>query len=77
MAAFVARKLARAKNGSFQKAWLGKRGESVEIVESAEGRVSMAQLIEHRIVMREVVSSTPAGPTLRVLKITEQKMLPL
>ena len=28
----------------------------------------VAQLIEHRVVMREVVSSTPAGPTLRVLK---------
>ena len=26
------------------------------------------QLIEHRLVMREVVSSTPAGPTLSVLK---------
>ena len=25
-------------------------------------------LVEHRVVMREVVSSTPAGPTLRVLK---------
>ena len=25
-------------------------------------------LVEHRAVMREVVSSTPAGPTLRVLK---------
>ena len=31
-------------------------------------RVSMAQLVEHRLVMREVVSTTPAGPTLRVLK---------
>ena len=31
----------------------------------------VAQLIEHRVIMREVVSSTPAGPTLRVLKITE------
>ena len=27
-----------------------------------------AQLIEHRVVMREVVSSTPAGPPPRVLK---------
>ena len=25
-------------------------------------------VVEHRAVMREVVSSTPAGPTLRVLK---------
>ena len=24
----------------------------------------VAQLVEHRVVMREVVSSTPAGPTL-------------
>ena len=28
----------------------------------------VAQLVEHRVVKREVVSSTPAGPTLRVLK---------
>ena len=29
---------------------------------------SVAQLVEHRAVPREVVSSTPAGPSLRVLK---------
>ena len=28
----------------------------------------VAQLVEHRAVTREVMSSTPAGPTLRVLK---------
>ena len=28
----------------------------------------MAQLVEHRAVMREGVSSTPAGPTLKFLK---------
>ena len=28
----------------------------------------VAQLVEHWAVTREVVSSTPAGPTLRVLK---------
>ena len=28
----------------------------------------VAQLVEHRAAMREVVSSTPAGPTLRVFK---------
>ena len=28
----------------------------------------VAQLVEHRVVTREVVSSTPAGPTLRVLQ---------
>ena len=31
-------------------------------------RTPMAQLVEHRVVTQEVVSSTPAGPTLRVLK---------
>ena len=31
-------------------------------------RTPMAQLIAHGVVTREVVSSTPAGPTLRVLK---------
>ena len=31
-------------------------------------RASIAQSVEHRVVMREVVSSTPAGPSLRVLK---------
>ena len=28
----------------------------------------VAQLVEHRAAMQEVVSLTPAGPTLRVLK---------
>ena len=37
----------------------------------------MAQLVEHQTVTREVVSSTPAGPSLRVLKITEKEVLPL
>ena len=31
-------------------------------------RAPVAQLVEHRAVTREVLSSTPAGPTLRVLK---------
>ena len=31
-------------------------------------RAPVAQLVEHRAVTREVVSSTPAGPSLRVLK---------
>ena len=31
----------------------------------------VAQLVEHRVIMREIVSSTPARPTLRVSKITE------
>ena len=30
--------------------------------------MTVAQLVKHPVVMREVVSSTPAGPTLRVLK---------
>ena len=33
-----------------------------------EGPRPVAQLVEHRVVVREVVSSTPAGPTLRVFK---------
>ena len=33
----------------------------------------VAQLIEHRSVTREVVSSTPVGPTLRVLKYLSRK----
>ena len=32
------------------------------------GRGPVAQLVGHRVVTREVVSSTPTGPTLRVLK---------
>ena len=32
------------------------------------GGAPVAQLVEHRAVTREVVSSTPAGPTLRVFK---------
>ena len=31
-------------------------------------RAPVAQLVEHRVIMREVVSSTPIRPTLRVLK---------
>ena len=31
-------------------------------------RAPVAPFFEHRVIMREVVSSTPAGPTLRVLK---------
>ena len=37
-------------------------------VVSSGDRVLVAQLFEHRAAMRVVVSSTPAGPTLRVLK---------
>ena len=33
----------------------------------------VAQLVEHRAVMREVVSSTPAGPTIRILKQLSRK----
>ena len=40
-------------------------------------RAPVAQLVEHQAAMGEVVSSTPAGPTLRSLKITEEKVLPL
>ena len=36
-------------------------------------RAPMAQVVEHRVVTREVVSSTPAGPTLRVFKYLRNK----
>ena len=35
---------------------------------SQKSKAKVAQLVEHRAVTREVVSSTPAGPTLRVFK---------
>ena len=35
---------------------------------SLRHRAPVAQLVEHRAAMQGVVSSTPAGPTLRVLK---------
>ena len=38
----------------------------------------VAQVVEHRVVMREVVSSIPAGPALRVLKCYfNQKLTPI
>ena len=43
-------------------------GRVVRKVEPVHNRAQVAQLIEHRVVIREVVSSTPAGPTLRVFK---------
>ena len=42
-------------------------GETREFFEYHH-RAPMSQLVEHRAVTREVVSSTPAGPTLRFLK---------
>ena len=45
------------------------------MVISGDTGVPVAQLVEHWVIMREVVSSTPGGPTLRVLKITEQEVL--
>ena len=36
-------------------------------------RAPMAQLVEHRVVTREVVSSTLAGLTLKVLKYLRNK----
>ena len=38
-----------------------------EWLHSSVGSPPLAQLVEHRAAMREVVSSTSAGPTLRVL----------
>jgi len=36
--------------------------------QTVHARALLAQLVEHRTVTRDFVSSTPAGPTLRVLK---------
>ena len=43
------------------------------IVTQKSLRAPVAQLVEDRAVTREVVSSTPAGPTLRVLKELSRK----
>ena len=40
----------------------------VNLVRSGSNPALVAQLVEHRAVTREVVSSSPAGPTLRVFK---------
>ena len=40
----------------------------ITIITPVRGGAPVAQLIEHRSVTREVMSSTPVGPTLRVLK---------
>ena len=67
MAAFLAGKLARDKNGRFGKAWLGKRGgnlwqgrkrklcKSVEIVESAKTSVLTFSKCEFPVTGRRVV----------------------
>ena len=49
--------------------WMSMRTDAkAELNSGASNRALIAQLVEHRVVMREVVSSSPAGPTLRVLK---------
>ena len=42
--------------------------ENVETVWPGLDRAPVAQLVEHRVAMREVVSPIPAGSTLRVFK---------
>ena len=44
-----------------------------EIERLKELLLTVAQLVKHRAVTREVVSSTPAGPTLRVFKKLRRK----
>ena len=41
------------------------------------GRAPVAQLVEHRAVMREVAGSNPGRINTQDLKITEEKVLPL
>ena len=43
-------------------------GQLIYEITKKKARAPVAQSVEPRTVMREVVSSTPAGPTLRVLK---------
>ena len=40
-------------------------------------RAPVAQLVEHRAVMREVAGSNPGRINTQYLKITEEKVLPL
>ena len=60
---FGCRKLYRLVQGAFSRFAFSKF-----CFEFKGNRAPAAQLVEHRAVMREVVSSTHAGPTLRVLK---------
>ena len=55
--------------------FIGQSGFSFNRECSLTGCSPVAQLIEHRLIMREVVSSTPTGPTLRVLKLVSRKCL--
>ena len=50
--------------------------EEAHIVHDAN-REPAAQLVERRFVMREVVNSTPAGPTLMVLTLSGPRGSPL
>ena len=47
-----------------------------EVISAVKTAAWLAQLGERRTAVREVESSIPAGPTLRVLKLTEKNMLP-
>ena len=42
--------------------------DASKIISYSGHREPVAQLVEHRAVTRGVASSTPAGPSLRVLK---------
>ena len=53
--------------------WEVNSWQSKEAAAENTMRAPVDQLVEHRAVMRKVVTSTPAGPTLRAgLKITEE-----
>ena len=62
----------RMKQNGLRGKWAGVRLKAVftplKIGLMEINRAPVAQLVEHRAAMREVVSSTPAGPTLRVFK---------
>ena len=44
------------------------KAEALACTNKIDRRAPVVELVEHRAVTREVVSSTPAGPTLRVFK---------
>ena len=63
--------------------WLFWRGENWSThrktswsKERTKNRAPVAQLVEHRAVMREVVGSNPSWINTQDLKITEEKVLP-
>ena len=73
----MGKKKARGKKKTKSTKEVGQQCVKCHVRSALMNRGPVAQLVEQRCALREVVSSTLAGPTLRVLKITEEKVLPL